>query len=112
MGAGQQRAATVISSETNGRSTKPFSFLKTPKLSFVNRQPIFSRWMSPGFRPVGYAGPAGTVGEGDHMGIRRSLHRGHTSTHRWRAHSGQAYVGPLDTGAVVRSRTSRSACGS
>src|SRR2546428_10895426 len=63
---------TVISKETNGSRTRPFSFLRTPRLTFVSFQPIESRWKNPGFLAAGHNGTGATAGVGDHMETRRA----------------------------------------
>src|SRR2546425_6484751 len=61
------QTAPVIKRERNGRRMSPFSWRRTPRLTFVSCQPILRRSRNPSFRGAGEYGEDGTVGVGVHM---------------------------------------------
>src|SRR2546421_1249463 len=67
------QAAPVKSNDKNGRTMRPFSFRRIPRLTFVSCQPMRRRSKKPSLREGMENGPGplddGTVGEGDHIGI-------------------------------------------
>src|SRR3989442_11971855 len=65
------QTAPVIRSDRNGRRMSPFSWRRTPRLTFVSCQPMRRRSKNPTFRGAGEYGADGTVGVGVHMGIVR-----------------------------------------
>src|SRR2546422_1914080 len=67
------QTAPVIRSDRNGRRTSPFSWRRTPRLTFVSCQPTRRRSRNPSFRGAGEYGADGTVGVGVHMGYRRPM---------------------------------------
>src|SRR5206468_1207694 len=67
------QAAPVRSNDKKGRTMRPFSFRRIPRLTFVSCQPMRRRSKKPSLRKGMENGPGplddGTVGEGDHIGI-------------------------------------------
>src|SRR5439155_18518104 len=67
------QAAPVRRSERKGRTMRPFSFRRIPRLTFVSCQPMRRRSKKPSLREGRANGPGppddGTVGGGDHIGI-------------------------------------------
>src|SRR5207245_7730985 len=67
------QTAPVIRSDRNGRRMSPFSWRRTPRLTFVSCQPMRRRSRNPSFRGAGEYGADGTVGVGVHMGYQRPM---------------------------------------